>query len=123
MKIVVFENEMNLYDLDFESLEINFFGEDTFEFHSKSDSFNFEKIKKYDLAVVDLSLSPQSTLDGFDIIKMLLDEYNYEKIVIFTGRGDALDMLKEHGFESLDVISKPMVIDEAAEIIKRNISK
>lgn len=119
MKILVFENEIPAISEAFK--DVNFLDFNNIldvSYIAKSQDFrDIRQIHNYDLVFVDIDLSSNSEKDGYEIIRDLLYQ-NYSKIVILTGH-NVKNELKNRGWEFLDVISKPIILDDLKKMIDK----
>lgn len=89
MKIAIFENEFDTLEMAFKYLNKKYYNNSlVFENYPRSDSFtDLKKLENYELIIMDLDLSSQSTLDGFGLIReieKISDKEN--KVLILTGQ-------------------------------------
>lgn len=122
MKIVIFENEPNSVIGAFESANILEFDNNLeYVFHSSSQDENIARINQYEVIFVDITLAHKSTLDGYGLIKKIVeqDERLYSRIVILTGNHKVTDFLEKHGLDrkKLKIIIKPTDYLELTKII------
>ena len=116
MKILIFENEFIYLDTAFKYVnEIYFDNSLEYEVHANSQDFkSFNKISDYNIVIVDISLAIKSILDGYGILKKLLElNYNSSNILIMTGNHQIKEILKDKGLnEEYKILTKPIDIFE-----------
>jgi CheY-like chemotaxis protein len=119
MKILVFENEIPAVSEAFKDVNVLDFGNQLdLLYIDKSQNFrDLRQIHNYDLVFVDIDLSSNSEKDGYEIIRDLLQQ-NYNKIVILTGH-NVKSELQSREWEFLDVISKPIILDDLKIMIQK----
>lgn len=112
MKIAIFENEYDTVEIAFKYLNKKYFNSTLqFENYPRSDSFSdLSKLENYELIIVDLDLSSQSSLDGFGLIKKIERTLtNPYKILILTGQALSANYEIENGLEKrYPVLEKPI---------------
>jgi len=117
MKILVFENEIPAVSEAFS--DINFLDFDNsleLTYVDKSQNYkDFKNIKQYSIVFVDIDLSSNSEKDGYGIIKDLKDN-KYNNIVVLTGNNVREELISK-GFEDIDIISKPIFLNELKNIV------
>lgn len=123
MKVLIFENEYEAVKGAFEYANfINFDDSLKFEVYVTSQSFNFSNINDYQVIFIDIDLSTKSELDGFGIIRKILNEKPevINKVVILTGNNKISEILKDQiGREiNLKIITKPTDFDELTKVIQ-----
>lgn len=118
MKIAVFENEKNLFENIFKAANIFFF-ESTIEydwFASSQDIGADENFNKYDIFIVDISLSRQSSLDGYALINKICETISDPKVIVFTGSENVDATLQKRVNRDFPVIIKPPKARQLATI-------
>lgn len=82
-------------------------------------------MEDYDLIFIDITLASRSQLNGYGIIKKIMDS-NYfpiDRIVILSGNTKIKDGLTQYGLpESIEVILKPVTFRQLEEILSKYIS-
>ena len=125
MRILIFENQFNQVQIQFEVANKIFF-EDKLEYKQVNSSQEFGSINNvvdYDLIIVDISLSSNSDLDGYDLITEILEIENPPKILILTGNSNISENLKKRGLPQIPVLMKPVdALDIKKKIEGLNIS-
>ncbi|MFX4267392.1 response regulator [Aliarcobacter butzleri] len=125
-KVLIFENQK--YDIEntFKFINIvNFSNELNFEYLATSQELtNINELENYDVVIIDLDLSMKSEKDGYGILK---DINNYDpnllkKCFILTGSTKVNENLKNLGLEFLQVITKPVEVEDLTKVIKSIIS-
>jgi len=109
-RIAIFENQYNQVKIQFEVANKIFFN-DTLQytqFNSSQDYQPIENIVEFDLVIVDISLSSNSDLDGFDLITTILLLADPPKILILTGNSNIKENLKKRQLPDLPILMKPI---------------
>jgi DNA-binding NtrC family response regulator len=120
MNILIFENQVQDVIEAFNDVNIlDFDDELKFKWVKKSQDFkDYNRLEEYQLVIVDIDLSLKSEKDGYGVIDILKTKYNYNKIVIMTGH-KLDDKLEEQGLSDIDVINKPLILDNLKNIIEK----
>ena len=104
IKILIFEDEWPSISGSFELANIFAFeGKLKFVPCSKSQDVAFSSLRdKYSAIFVDITLAKNTKLDGFNIIKKILDENLFDKsrVVVLTGNNKVEDKLKTMGIDT-----------------------
>lgn len=118
MEILIFENQVQDVIEAFEDVNmLDFDNKLNFKWIQKSQDFkDFDELKNFDLVIVDIDLSLKSEKDGYGVIDILKNKYDYHNIVIMTGHR-IKDEIEKNGLSNLDLINKPIVLDSLKEII------
>lgn len=126
-KVLIFENQR--YDIEntfnFINL-IKFSNSLEFTYYNNSqDLTNLDNLYDYNLIVIDLDLSTQSKKDGYGILN---DIKNFNKDIIkhcfiLTGSTRVKENLKKFSLEEVDVVSKPVEIDELVKVMKKRMKE
>lgn len=121
MKIAIFENEFHLVKIAFDAVNTIYYN-DTLQFkvYKKSqDLKTIEKIKNYDLIIVDIDLSSKSQMNGFEIIKSLKENNIDKPIIVLTGSSKIKEQLDEMNFSHIPIIIKPITYSELYEKLNK----
>lgn len=120
MKIAVFENQWHQVKTQFEVANRIFFN-DTLEYsqyNSSQELTPFDKIFSFDLIIIDISLSSNSDLDGFDLIQKIYQHEIHPKILILTGNSNIKENLENRELPTIPVLMKPVdVLDIKDKIL------
>lgn len=102
-----------------------FDGKLKFEFKPKSQDVNFEDLHQYALVIVDITLAKKSEMDGYSVVKKILDEnlYPKDKLVILTGNNKVEEGLFEHGIDPNDIaiVYKPINYEGVAQFLSEKL--
>ncbi|MBF9255732.1 response regulator [Pontibacter sp. 172403-2] len=116
MRIAIFENE---YDAavrtPFQAVNIIYFNNSlSVENFPSSQAFGkFYKINQYDKVFIDIDLSKNSEMDGFDVAREILKlGYPETRIIILTGHLGIQAKIVEKGLPKLKVVTKPIFLDD-----------
>ena len=119
MKIAIFENEYNLIDTIFNTVNDIFFN-NKFQFDNfpSSQSLNpLTKIKDYKLVFIDIGLSENSLLDGYGLIEQINLLEIKPTIIILTGHSKVAETLKANGLPNYQILQKPVRISELKNLL------
>ena len=124
MKIVVFENEYESVKGAFEASKLlDFNNELEIDVCQSSQKFDMNKLNEYNAFFIDIDLALNSDLDGFSLIKKLIeiDKELASKIIILTGNNKIKENLNERGIDSgiIQTIIKPTNYVEISEAIEK----
>ena len=126
MKIAIFENEYKSVKLSFEACNsILFENKLKLVNFTKSQDFDFEQIKEFDVFFVDIDLSVRSDLDGYKLIKLLIeiDPMVAHKIIVLTGNNKIVENLNNNGIIDPiihnNIVMKPTNFFELGEAINK----
>lgn len=120
-KVAIFENEINLFKPIFDVTNtLKFQNLFDFSFFPKSQDIGaIENINNYDLIIIDIELAPKSELDGYGLIKKILEINSKSKIVILTGHSRVKDSISEYGFnKEFPIIQKPIQLSNLEEVLR-----
>ena len=128
MKIAIFENEFEGVRLSFEAANLIYFdGKLDIQVFPSSQSSNLDLIDDYKVIFIDIDLSTKSILDGYGLIKKIIEKKHSlrNRIVILTGNNKIRESLNNYGILSSDlkVIIKPTNYVEISDVITEKISK
>ena len=127
-KVLVFEDEWPTIRGSFELANIYAFnGMLKFEHHTKSQEVAFTSWReKYSAVFVDITLAKNTKLDGFNIVKRILDEDLFDKsrVVVLTGNSKVEEKLKNLGIDTdgLRIEYKPVGFTTIASVLKSILS-
>lgn len=111
MRIAIVENERREIEGAFDYANFKYFNNSLeYEYFEGSQQFlKSSNLDSFKLILVDIDLSKRSVLDGYSLIKTLLEKnaQNLERIVIITGHHKVEETLKERGLPAIPVIYKP----------------
>ena len=123
MKILVFENQLSTVQPSFSCVNAAFFNDTlVIDYLQKSQDLKpFKKIEEYEYVFIDISLAPNSSLDGIGILKKI----NEEKLkvinpIILTGDSRIKEKLEKNGIFNIPVLYKPIDFMELKEIMSKN---
>jgi len=125
MKIAIFENQFHQVKTQFDVANRIYF-QDTLkydQFNSSQDLKPLEAILNYDLVIVDISLSSNSDLDGFDLIKGIMELKTHPKILILTGNSNIKENLQNRHLPKIPILMKPVDVIDISNKIKEVMSK
>ena len=110
MKVAVFENQYHQVEIQFEVANRIYFNDslDFDQFNSSQDLSPLSKIANYDLVIVDISLSSNSDMDGYNLITEIIKVENHPKILIMTGNSNVEERLLRIGLDSIPILVKPI---------------
>ena len=120
MKVAIFENQFNQVKIQFDVAKKIFFNDqfDYDQFNSSQEFGSLVNLRNYDLVIVDISLSSNSDLDGYDLISEILKLENYPKILILTGNGNIVENLKKRDLPEIPILMKPIDAIDIKDKIK-----
>lgn len=127
-KILIFEDEWPTISGSFDLANIYAFdGMLKFEHYTKSQEVTFSSWReKYSAVFVDITLAKNTKLDGFNIIKRILDEDLFDKsrVVVLTGNSKVEERLKTLGVDTdgLRIEYKPVGFTSIASVLKSLLS-
>lgn len=129
IKILVFEDEWQTIRGSFD-LANQFAFEGKLQFFTKSRSQDIEFNSwenSYDAVFVDITLAKNSILDGFSIIKEIIDKelIDLSKVVVLTGNSKVVEKLKEMGVntKNVNILYKPIAFNILATQLKNILKK
>lgn len=124
-KILIFEDEWQTIRGSFElANQFAFEGKLQFFPKSRSQDIAFSSWERsYNAVFVDITLAKNSALDGFNIIKEIIDRklIDLKKVVVLTGNSKIEEKLKEMGINSKDIniMYKPIAFNVLASQLKQ----
>lgn len=126
-KVLIFENQR--YDIEntFNFINLIKFS-NTLEFvylNTSQELISMDSLNDYDLIVIDLDLSSQSKKDGYGILDDIknFDSNLLQHCFILTGSTKVKENLKKFSLEEIEVVSKPVEIDELVKVMKKRIKR
>lgn len=123
MRILIFENEFVYLDTAFRYVNKLYFNNNlVFEvFANSQDLRPFSSVMNYHSIIVDISLSKKSLLDGYGILKKLVElNYDESKILIMTGNHQIKESLVEKGLHSnYQIVTKPIDIYDLKKALEK----
>jgi CheY-like chemotaxis protein len=110
MRIAIFENQFHQVKIQFEVANKLFFNDELIftHFNSSQELQPIAKVNDFDLLIIDISLSSNSDLDGFDLIKEIVKLEKRPKILILTGNSNIEEGLEKRGLPIFPILSKPV---------------
>jgi ActR/RegA family two-component response regulator len=120
MKIAIFENQWNQVKTQFEVANKVYFNDELIytQYNSSQELKPFEDLYNFDLVIIDISLSSNSDLDGFDLISKILERELHPRLLILTGNSNILENLGNRNLPRIPVLMKPVdVLDIKNKII------
>lgn len=124
-KILIFEDEWNTIRGSFELANIYAFEENLqFIVKPRSQDINFCSWKvEYDAVFVDITLAKNTQLDGFNIIRKIINEclFDTSKVVILTGNSKVEEKLKEMDINNseITIMYKPIDFDTLSKTLSK----
>lgn len=117
MKILIFENEIQEVVDAFKDVNfVDFNNELVFKWIVRSQDFKDSDLKGVDLIFVDIDLSLRSDKDGYGVIENLINNKNFDKLVIMTGHEVKNRPVNLAG-DPIKLIHKPIILEELREVI------
>lgn len=120
MKIAIFENQWHQVKTQFEVANKVYFKDELkyTQYNSSQELTPFEDLYNFDLVIIDISLSSNSDLDGFDLIQKILEKEIHPKLLLLTGNSNILENLSNRKLPKIPVLMKPVdVLDIKNKII------
>lgn len=124
-QILIFEDEWPTIKGSFELANIYAFNNELkFVIKTKSQSVSFSNWKDtYAAVFVDITLAKNTKLDGFNIVKKILDEnlIDKNKLIVLTGNNRIEEKLKSIGVNTigLNIVYKPVDFDFIADLLSK----
>ncbi|MXN93235.1 response regulator [Flavobacterium sp. Sd200] len=128
MKVAIFENEYESVRIAFETANlIEFNNNIEFIVFASSQSANTIDINQFDVIFIDIDLSVKSILDGYSLIKNLIENNSEisKKIVVLTGNNKIREAFATKGIDSntFQLIIKPTDFIQIANSINKVIGQ
>ncbi len=124
MKILIVENEWRYIDTPFHYVnDVYYSNQIEFTNAEKSQDIPFSRLSEFDYVFLDISLARRSDLDGFGIIRKIIDEdLTVNKLIILTGNHLITERLSEKGLPTnYPVITKPIDFEDILKILRADI--
>lgn len=121
MKILIFENEYTYIENAFNYVNVKYFNGnlDIIVFPKSQDLNPFRDIETFDHVFIDISLSKNSHLDGFGILKKIKEEkLNIKKLTILTGNNNIGKKLLELNLGQFPILTKPITFSSLKESLE-----
>lgn len=121
MKILVFEDEYKEIEGLLDYVNFKYFNNRIIftNYRTSQDFGDLNKIKEYDIVIVDIQLDFTSQKDGIALITEIQKLNENKNIFIITGkRGNIKEELKDKGLSDIKVVSKPLDDETLAKVIK-----
>jgi len=115
MKVAIFENEYEELRRAFDGFNLIYFAKKlTFTVFANSQDITIEELSDYDYIVVDIDLSVNSHLDGFQLIEKIIHTKSLEniKLIILTGQPTIKEKLKQKKLPQFPIIQKPVIFNQ-----------
>lgn len=128
-KILIIEDEWSSIKGSFNMANvIAFKGLLLFDQKSKSQDVNFNELRKeYSAIFVDITLAKNTELDGYNILKKIVNEkcFDSSHIVVLTGNSKVQENLIAKGIDFLNMhfVFKPVDYNEIISILNKVIDK
>jgi len=125
IKILIVEDFVNTVKGAFELAALYKYNENmTFDVVSRSQDVNFEHIRDYGLAFVDIELGKASNEDGFAVIRRLLNSglMPLNRVLILTGNTVIEEKLRAENIDpKIEIVKKPADYDDIASVLLRHV--
>lgn len=122
IKIAIFENEYVEVETAFKALNLLYYNNELdFSVYRSSQEFHdLTKISEFEVVFVDLDLSLSSKMDGYTLIKNILQIKRNASILILSAssKESILTKLEQKGLPALTIISKPVDYTDIYEKLK-----
>lgn len=124
-QILIFEDEWPTIKGSFELANIYAFNNELkFVIKTKSQNVSFSDWRDtYAAVFVDITLAKNTKLDGFNIVKKILDEnlIDKNKLVVLTGNNRIEEKLKSIGVNTvgINIVYKPVDFDFIADLLSK----
>jgi DNA-binding response OmpR family regulator len=120
MKIAVFENEYQLINTIFDTVNFAYFNNTLkFEYFPSSQSIPLDQLINYNLIIVDIDLSQKSELDGYGLIQKINILAHPPPILILTGHSQIEENLRKRDLPAFPILFKPIGIEDTKEALKK----
>lgn len=112
-KVLVFEDDIQSIRGVFEfANELEFDGNLSIKFAPKSQDVNIHELDYYDVIFIDITLAAKTHLDGYAILRKIIDEHIVFpwKVRVMTGNSRVEEMMENNGISEglFKVIHKPV---------------
>jgi DNA-binding NtrC family response regulator len=123
MKVAIFENEFDEMKSAFLGFNLLYYNK-SLEFIPFASSQAFGDIKKlsnFDYVLIDIDLSKNSKLDGFQLMAQMMQDKDITKIkpIILTGQPPVKEKLKARNLPEFPIIFKPLVYTQIQDSFQR----
>lgn len=122
-RILIIEDQKDSIESAFDfANEIGFNGELKFDYKPRSQDINYERLSDFDLLFVDITLANKSQMNGFGIIKHIIDNTDYplDRIVILTGNSLIKEGLKQNDIpENIEIVYKPVTFKQLIPVFQK----
>lgn len=123
-KILIIEDQADSLRSAFDIANaLDFNGSLQFEYLPKSQDVNYNTLKdEYELIFVDITLAIKSEMNGFGIIKKIVDEnlFDQSKLFILTGNSQVEEGLEDNGISvPIPIITKPVTFKTIGAKLKK----
>ncbi len=124
MKIAIFENEYQQVEAAFQVVNLLHYNNSLQiqTFPSSQSIGDLDKIKDFDVVIVDIDLSQKSNLDGYSLLRRIEDLDKKTKILILTGSSKVEQTLKEKKLPPYDILLKPLDFNILHESLNKVLS-
>lgn len=123
MKVAIFENEFEEMRPAFNGFNLIYYSKSLeYSTFASSQAFgDLKKLSEFDFVLIDIDLSPNSQLDGFQLISQILDDKDLKKIkpIILTGQPPIKEKLKSKNLPEFPIISKPLVYTQIQDCFQK----
>jgi CheY-like chemotaxis protein len=113
MKVAIFENEFNEMKPAFDGFNLLYFNKSLdYEVFQSSQSFgDLKYLSSYDYLLMDIDLSVQSQMDGFQLMTEILKDQTIVNLkpIILTGQPLIKEKLRSKKLPEFPIINKPLV--------------
>ena len=123
-KILIFEDDWSSIKGSFDLANIYAFG-GNLKFHqvSKSQEIRFLNWRtQFSLVFIDITLAKHTQMDGFNIVKKIIDSNLFElnKVVVMTGNNKVEEKFKamQLDISQLKILYKPVAFDDLAKLLQ-----
>lgn len=125
--ILIFENQKFEIENTFNFINlVKFDSHLNFKYLATSQELNnIAELSNYGLIIIDIDLSLKSEKDGYGILKDIknFDENILKKVFVLTGSTKVKEYLKNNDLSNIEVVTKPVEIDELTKVMKAKIQQ
>ncbi|HEY8892853.1 MAG TPA: hypothetical protein VIM70_21725 [Clostridium sp.] len=123
MKVAIFENEFDEIKSAFNAFNIIYYRKALeYTIYNSSQAFgDLKKLIDFDYVLIDIDLSVNSQLDGFQLISQILNDKDIKKIkpIILTGQPPVKEKLKSKTLPDFPIINKPLVYTQIQDSFQK----